>query len=170
MAVLGLREKGGGEVAETQLLESEEQLVVFELANEVYGVDIGRVQEIIRMPSITRLPRAPEFVEGVINLRGKVIPVVDLKRRFGLEQRDRTRSSRIVVVDVGEQVIGMVVDAVSEVLRMPMAAVEPPSPIVTTVESDYIRGIAKLEERLVILLDLDRVLTWEEKARLREAA
>lgn len=157
-------------MADTQVLDAEEQLVVFELANEVYGVDISRVQEIIRMTTITRLPRAPEFVEGVINLRGKVIPVVDLKKRFGLQESDRTKASRIVVVDVGDHTIGMVVDAVSEVLRVPTSAVEPPSPVVTTIESDYIRGIAKLEGRLIILLDLDKVLSWEEKRKLREVA
>ena len=155
---------------ESQLLDAEEQLVIFELANEVYGVDIGRVQEIIRMTSITRLPRAPEFVEGVINLRGKVIPVVDLNKRFGLAQGERTKASRIVVVDVSDHTIGMVVDAVSEVLRVPVNAIEPPSPVVTTIESDYIRGIAKVENRLIILLDLDKVLSWEEKKKLRDVA
>lgn len=155
---------------ESAVVESEEQLVVFELANEVYGVDIGRVQEIIRMTTITRLPRAPEFVEGVINLRGKVIPVVDLKKRFGLRDGEEARSSRIVVVDVGQQTLGMVVDGVSEVLRVAKGAIEPPSPVVTTIESDYIRGIAKLEGRLIILLDLDKVLSWEERRKLKEVA
>lgn len=155
---------------ESAVVESEEQLVVFELANEVYGVDIGRVQEIIRMTTITRLPRAPEFVEGVINLRGKVIPVVDLKKRFGLRDSEEGRSSRIVVVDVGQQTLGMVVDGVSEVLRVTKGAIEPPSPVVTTIESDYIRGIAKLEGRLIILLDLDKVLSWEERRKLKEVA
>lgn len=157
-------------MSDTQVMDAEEQAVVFELANEVYGVDISRVQEIIRMTTITRLPRAPEFVEGIINLRGKVIPVVDLKKRFGLAESDRTKASRIVVVDVGDHTIGMVVDAVSEVLRVPTSAVEPPSPMVTSVESDYIRGIAKLEGRLIILLDLDKVHSWEEKRKLREVA
>ncbi|MGI5836061.1 MAG: chemotaxis protein CheW [Chloroflexota bacterium] len=157
-------------MADVQALDAEEQLVIFELANEVYGVDISRVQEIIRMTSITRLPRAPEFVEGVINLRGKVIPVVDLKKRFGLVESERTKSSRIVVVDVGDHIIGMVVDAVSEVLRVPTESVEPPSPVVTTIESDYIRGIAKVDGRLIILLDLNKVLSWEEKKKLREVA
>ncbi len=155
---------------EISMVEAEEQLVIFELANEVYGVDIGRVQEIIRMTSITKLPRAPEFVEGVINLRGKVIPVVDLKKRFGLEEGERGRSSRIVVVDVGQQTLGMVVDGVSEVLRINRSAIEPPSPVVTTIESDYIRGIAKLEARLIILLDLDKVLSWDERRKLMEVA
>lgn len=157
-------------MVEAQTADAEEQLVVFELAAEVYGVDISRVQEIIRLPTITRLPRAPEFVEGVINLRGRVIPVVDLKRRFGLPAGERTRASRIVVVDVDNQTIGMVVDGVSEVLRVQAAAVEPPSPVVTTIESDYIRGIAKLEARLIILLDLDKVLSVEEKHQLRDVA
>lgn len=155
---------------DTQTAEPEEQLVVFHLAGEVYGVDIGRVQEIIRMTAITSLPSAPEFVDGVINLRGRVIPVVDLKRRFGLEQPGSAKGSRIVVVDAGEHTIGMVVDAVSEVLRLPAGVVEPPSPVVTTLESDYIRGIAKLENRLIILLDLDRVLSWEERSTPMQVA
>jgi len=145
----------------TQSVDAEEQLVIFQLASEVYGVDIGRVQEIIRTQHITRVPRAPEFVEGVINLRGKVIPVVDLRKRFGLEGGEHGKASRIVVVEAGEHTIGIVVDAVSEVLRIPTAAVEPPSPVVTTVDSDYLRGIAKLEDRLIILLDLDAVLSQE---------
>src|SRR5690348_9924421 len=136
----------------------ERQLVVLQLGAELYGVEISRVHEIIRLQTITRVPRAPAFVEGVINLRGKVIPVVDLRRRFGLATADHTRASRIVVVDIAEQVIGMIVDAVSEVLRVSSATVEPPSPVVAGVDSEYIHGIAKLPDRLLILLDLDRVL------------
>src|SRR5690348_1278092 len=108
----------------------EQQLVVFQLGAELYGVEIARVHEIIRLQTVTRVPRAPAFVEGVINLRGKVIPVVDLRRRFGLPMAEHTRSSRIVVVEIGEQVVGVVVDAVSEVLRVNGATVEPPSPVV----------------------------------------
>jgi len=127
------------------------------------------VQEIIRTPAITRLPRAPEFVEGIIDLRGKVIPVVDLRRRFGLEHGELGRAGRVVVVDVEGQIIGIMVDAVSEVLRVPTGAVEPPSSVVTTLESSYLRGIAKLDGRLIILLDLDRLLSWDEKRALQEA-
>src|SRR5438552_16207181 len=94
----------------------ERQLVVFQLGAELYGVEISRVHEIIRLQTVTRVPRAPAFVEGVINLRGKVIPVVDLRRRFGLEMTDHTRASRIVVVEIADQVVGIVVDGVSEVL------------------------------------------------------
>jgi purine-binding chemotaxis protein CheW len=144
----------------------EQQLVVFQLAAEFYGVEISRVHEIIRLQSVTRVPRAPAFVEGVINLRGKVIPVVDLRRRFGLPTAEHTRASRIVVVEIGDQVVGVVVDGVSEVLRVNGATVEPPSPVVAGIDSEYIHGIAKLPERLVILLDLDRVLAREERRAL----
>ncbi|MCL5025280.1 MAG: chemotaxis protein CheW [Chloroflexi bacterium] len=151
-----------------QVGDLEEQLVVFDLGDEVYGIDISRVQEIIRMQAITQVPGAPAFVEGVINLRGKIIPVVDLHSRFRLPPAEATKSSRIVVVETEGHVIGMVVDAVSEVLRIPASCVEPPSPIVAGVDSEYLRGIAKLEGRLVILLQLDKVLTSEQKAALPE--
>ncbi len=143
---------------------SEEQLVVFELAGESYGVEIGRVQEIDRMQAITVVPQAPPFVEGVINLRGRITPVVDLRTRFGLPKAEPTPLTRIVVVKAGEEWVGLVVDAVSEVLRIPVDAIEPPSAMVTTAESTYLRGIAKLESRLIILLDLDRVLDKEFQA------
>jgi purine-binding chemotaxis protein CheW len=157
-------------MAEGQVIGVEEQLVVFDLADEVYAMEIGRVQEIIRITPITRLPKAPEFVEGVINLRGKVIPVVDLKKRFGLRQTESTTATRIVVVDIGDQTIGAIVDGVSEVLQIAASEIEPPSPVVMTVHSDYIRGIARLEQRLVILLNLDKVLDLGEKRQLAEVA
>jgi purine-binding chemotaxis protein CheW len=144
---------------------TEEQSVIMELGDETYGVNIGLVQEIIRMQAITSLPGTPEFVEGVINLRGKVIPVIDLKRRLGVEVAPVTDESRIVVVDVRGQTIGMVVDGVSEVLRIPSDTVEPPASAVKTGDSDYINGIAKLEDRMVILLNLDKVMAWQEEER-----
>src|SRR4030088_1659713 len=137
------------------------QLVVFQLGAELYGVEIARVHEIIRLQAVTRVPHAPAFVEGVINLRGKVIPVVDLRRRFGLPLAEHTRASRIVVVEIGDQVVGIVVDGVSEVLRINPALIEPPSPVVAGIDSEYLRGIARLPDRLVILLDLDRVFARE---------
>ena|SRR5579859_4873292 len=144
----------------------ERQLVVFQLGAELYGVEIARVHEIIRLQKVTRVPHAPSFVEGVINLRGKVIPVVDLRRRFGLPTADHTRATRIVVVEIGDQVVGLIVDGVSEVLRVNAATVEPPSPVVAGVDSEYLHGIAKLPEHLVILLDLDRVLARDERRAL----
>lgn len=148
----------------------ERQLVVFQLGAEFYGVDIARVHEIIRLQSITRVPRSPSFVEGVINLRGRVIPVVDLRCRFGLPTTEHTRASRIVVVEIADQVVGVIVDEVSEVLRVSAATIEPPSPVVTGVEADYIHAIAKLSDRLVILLDLDRVLARDERRALDSVA
>ena len=145
---------------------TEKQLVVFDLASEGYGVDIGAVREIIRMQEITRVPRSPEFVEGVINLRGKVIPVIDLRKRFGLQVADQSKDNRIVVVDIGKQDIGVIVDAVTEVLRISADSVEPPTSVITSADSDYLLGIAKLESRLIILLDLESVLSEEEKETL----
>ncbi len=153
-----------------QVGELEEQLVIFNVGDEVYGVDTSKVQEIIRMQAITHVPGAAPFVKGVINLRGRIIPVIELHQRFGLEARDPGRSSRIVVVETEGHVVGAVVDAVSEVLRIPTGCVEPPSPIVTGPDSDYIRGIAKLEGRLITLLQLDRLLTGEQRASLQARA
>lgn len=145
----------------------EHQLVVFDLAGEHYGVDIAAVEGIIKLQAITSVPHAPAFVEGVTNLRGKVLPVIDLRKRFGLPQTQPTKDSRIVVVEMNGATVGMVVDGVSEVLRVGAEAIEPPSPIVTTVDSAFIRGIAKVGERLVILLDLGKVLSAEESASLQ---
>ncbi|MCE5324243.1 chemotaxis protein CheW [bacterium] len=139
-----------------------EQLVVFDLAHEFYGVDIGAVNTIIRMQEITRIPRTPEFVEGVINLRGSIVPVIDLRKRFGLPVGDATKSSRIVVVEAADQMIGMVVDAVAETLRLSADMIEPPSPVVVNVDSAYVRGVGKQENRLVILIDLEKVLTEKD--------
>jgi purine-binding chemotaxis protein CheW len=153
-------------MADGQSPASEEQVVVLELAGEAYGVEIGRVQEIIRMQPITRVPNVPAFIEGVTNLRGRVIPVLDLRRRFGLAATPPTRQSRIVVAELGSHAVGLIVDGVSEVLRVPADAVEPPSALVTTAESTYLRGVAKLEDRLVLLLDLTRILTSSEQGDL----
>jgi purine-binding chemotaxis protein CheW len=139
-----------------------EQLVVFELAGECYGVDIGSVNTIIRMQGITTIPMAPEFVEGVTNLRGSIIPVINLRKRFGLPSGERTKASRIVVVEADGQMIGMTVDAVVETLRLPAEAVQPQSPVISSVDSDYLRGVGQQENRLVIILDLDKVLTLND--------
>ena len=148
--------------------QDEQQLVVFDLADEGYGVDISAVREIIRLQEITHVPRTPEFVEGVINLRGKVIPVVDLRGRFNLEVGEQTKDNRIVVIDIGGKDIGMVVDAVTEVSRIAADAVEPPSSFITTADSEYLLGIAKLNNRLIILLDLQRVFPDRESTVLAE--
>ncbi len=156
-------------MSENDTMTSERQLVVFDLDTEAYGVDIGAVREIIRLLQITRVPRAPEFIEGVVNLRGKVIPVLDLRTRFGMPRADRTEENRIVVVDVGGRDIGMVVDAVTEVSRVSASSIEPPSAVITTEDSGYITGIVKSDEKLIILLDIARVITEREAHQLADA-
>jgi len=142
------------------------QLVTFSIGEEEFGVDILKVQEIIRTMEITKVPRAPDFVEGVINLRGKVIPIIDLRRRFGLDSREHDKHTRIIVIEINNMIVGFVVDSVSEVLRIPANTVEPPPPVVAGLESEYISGVGKLEDRLLILLDLDRLLSSEERNML----
>ena len=142
------------------------QIVVFELGAEQFGVEIAMVESIIKMQSITGMPHAPSFVEGVTNLRGKVLPVIDLHKRFGIPTCEADKNSRIIVVTVGGTEVGMIVDGVSEVLTLPEGAVEAAPAIATTVDSAFITGIAKLDGRLVILLDLHRVLSTQEQVDL----
>jgi purine-binding chemotaxis protein CheW len=136
----------------------ETQIVVFELGDERYGLDIATVYEIIRHQPITAVPQAPGFVEGVINLRGKIIPVVNLRDRFGMAEYALTKASRIVVCDVAGTRVGLVVDGVSEVLMIAAEAIEATPDVAAGNEAAYLRGIAKLGDRLIILLDLDGLL------------
>jgi purine-binding chemotaxis protein CheW len=144
---------------------SEEHVVIFRLADEYYAIDIQAVQEIVRMQTITSIPGADSWVEGITNLRGRVVPVIDLRRRCNVDAGDHSAETRIVVVSSKNGMVGLVVDAVSEVLRIPGEQVEYPSSIVTALENSYLRGIAKLEDRLVSLMDLEGLLpsaTFEE--------
>jgi purine-binding chemotaxis protein CheW len=135
------------------------QLVTFGLGGEEYAVDILKVQEINRPRQITKVPNAPCYVEGVINLRGKVIPVIDLRKKFGLPEQDNKALSRIMIMDAQGHTVGIVVDHVSEVLRIPSDIVEPaPAMAAASVEEDFIRGIAKMSDRLVILVDMDSII------------
>lgn len=152
----------------TEIAIGEEQVVVLDLAGEAYAVEIGRVEEIIRMQPIARIPNGPAFIEGVTNLRGRVIPVLDLRKRFNLPVSEPTRRSRIVVGELGQHTVGLLVDGVSEVLQISTEAVEPPSSLVTTADSAFLRGVAKLDERLILLLDLSRILTRAEQADLAD--
>lgn len=142
------------------------QLVIFNLAQEAFGVDISTVESIIKMQSITSMPHAPRFVEGITNLRGRILPVIDLRKRLDFPVSPITRDSRIIVADLAGMTVGMVVDGVNEVLRVNDDVVEPAPAVISSVDSDFIRGIAKIEERLVILLDLDRILNVREQADL----
>ncbi|MGD0035999.1 MAG: chemotaxis protein CheW [Bacteroidota bacterium] len=142
------------------------QLVSFNIGQEEFGLGIQSIQEINRMVEITRVPNSPEFVTGVINLRGKVIPIINLRKRFGFPPKESDRNTRIIVVELSGMVVGFVVDSVSEVLRIPKNITEPPPPIVAGIGSEYITAVAKLENRLLILLDLERILLEKEKHQL----
>ena len=146
------------------------QLVTFGIGSEEFAVDILSVQEINRMMALTRVPQSPPEVEGVINLRGKIIPVVDLRKRFGMAQAEKSEQSRIVVVEVHGRTIGFIVDRVNEVLRISGKIVEPAPTMVCSVDSDFIAGVGKLEDRLLILLDLERLFSAEVVDRTRQAA
>jgi purine-binding chemotaxis protein CheW len=134
------------------------QLVSFHVGGEEFCLDILRVQEIIRIQALTRVPNSPDFVEGVINLRGKVIPVIALRKRLGLEELAHDKQTRIVVSEVKGAVLGFIVDSVSEVLRIPADTIEPP-PRLGKIEREYVSGVGKLDDRLLILLDVDRMLS-----------
>jgi purine-binding chemotaxis protein CheW len=148
----------------------ETQIVVFELGEERYGLDIATVYEIIRHQPITAVPQAPAFVEGVINLRGRIIPVVDLRDRFGMAEGAITKASRIVVCEAAGTRVGLVVDGVSEVLMIAAEAIEPTPDVAAGNDAAYLRGIAKLGERLIILLDLDGLFADADAAALAATA
>jgi purine-binding chemotaxis protein CheW len=143
------------------------QLVTFGLGSEEFAIDILKVQEINKMVEITTVPKSPHFVEGVINLRGKVIPIIDLRKKLNLQVTEYTKDSRIIVVVLGRKIIGLIVDSVYEVLRLPEKTIEPPPLIVAGgIDSQYIQGVGKLEDRLLILLNLDNLFSQEESAAL----
>ena len=163
-------EKGNSMATETltspaptnEAIHEELQLVSFNIGSAEFGVDILKVQEINRMVDITKVPQAPSYVGGVINLRGKVIPIVDLRKRFNLEVKEQDKNTRIVVVDIGGTIMGMIVDAVSEVLRLPDNTIEPAPDIVTGINAQYIKGVAKLEDRRPIFLEFSQVIDIRE--------
>ena len=147
-------------------VEETEHLVTFFLDREEYGVDVRLVQEIRRVTEITQVPRAPDFIKGVINLRGRIIPVIDLKKKLGLGEVTVTKLSRIVVVTIKGRLLGLLVDGASQVRKVPVSLVEAPPEEVVQKGGDYLRGVAKLEKRLIILVDLEMALALE----LREGA
>jgi len=135
------------------------QFVTFNLGKQKYAIDILKVQEINNLKEITPIPNAQAYLEGAINLRGKVIPVLNLRRRLHLEDQALTDLSKIVIVDLNGLVLGMIVDSVSDVLRLPSETVEPAPPVVTgKSRSDFVLGIAKLSDMLVIILDMDKMI------------
>ena len=152
---------------------AEQQLVVFGLGKEEFGIDISRVREIVKLQNITTIPQSMDFVEGIVNLRGQIVPIVDLCKRFLVADRSESVDAerRIIVVNMSGQTIGILVDGVSEILRIPDEAIEPTPPIVASgVSSDFIRGVAKVEGRLIIFLDLDRIFSAEEQEALAQSS
>lgn len=140
------------------------QLVSFNLAQEEYGVDVLKVREIIRMPIITRVPNTPNYVEGVINLRGKVIPIIAMRKRFSLAEAEHNKQTRIMVMDVGGELMGFILDAVSEVIRIASSEIQPSPTVVTSgVDQECIAGVINQAERLLVLLDLEKIFTQDER-------
>ncbi len=158
-----------GEFEEKSQEESGEvQLVSFFVGDEEFGTDILMVEEIIRPHPITRVPNAPHFVEGVITLRGRVIPIIDLRKRLNLGTVEVTRKTRKIIVDVDGKITGFIVDSVSQVLRIPKSSIEPAPDIVAGIDSEFIIGVSNLEDRLLILLDFRKILNTREKKVLGE--
>jgi purine-binding chemotaxis protein CheW len=148
------------------LTEKELQVVGFRVGDETFGVPIAHVREIIRVPQITALPNAPEYVEGVINLRGKIISVIDLRKRFGEANPQPGRKNRILVVELHHHVVGLIVDSASEVLKLPPSEIEPPSRVFPDGDLECVTGVGKLSGRLVILVDLAKLLHGGDLRRL----
>ena len=150
----------------------EVQLVAFILENEEFAVNIHKVREVIKLPQITPLPRTVDFIEGVINLRGDIIPVIDLCKRFGLERpEERDEQSRIIIVEAeieGSGEVGLIVDAVTEVIRMDKDLIQPPPTNVSGARADLIQGVGRLDERLIIMLNLQEILSSDEQIALEE--
>ena len=145
------------------------QLVTFGLSDEEYGLDIMKVQEIILIGEITKIPQAPDYVRGLINLRGNVIPIIDLRTRFGFSPSEKAEAQRIIVLNVGEGTLGIVVDEVDQVLRVKDEDIEPPPTSVSGIDHDFIAGLVKLENKLVIVLDIEHLFTRDELKTIEQA-
>ena len=137
----------------------EKQLVIFELGSENFGIEIAQVEGIVKMQAITKTPQSPFYVEGITNIRGGVLVVIDLHKRFGLSAQEHNNETRIVIINMNGVKTGMIVSGVSEVLTIEESVIEPPPPMISTINSEYLIGVAKIEKRLVILLDLEKVLS-----------
>ncbi len=148
------------------------QFITFQLAEELYGIDILKVEEIQRMKeiSLTRVPQVEDFIEGIVNLRGNVIPVVDLRRRFGLEDKEIDKQTRIIVVNINDRSLGFLVDRVNEVIDVDQEAIDDPPEEISRIDSFFIQGIARHEEELVIILEIENILGSNEQEEVVEVA
>ena len=154
--------------APTAVADEELQLVCFAIGDRSYGIEIAKVQEIMHMVEIPRVPQAPQYVQGVLNLRGKVIPIVSLRRYFDLGSKEQDKNTRIVVVETGGNTLGLIVDAVTEVLRLPADTIEPPPDNMPGVNAEYIKGVAVIDDHQVIFLDLSKLSDIETLASLSQ--
>ncbi|WLD95175.1 chemotaxis protein CheW [Alkalihalobacillus sp. AL-G] len=155
-------------MSDIKTVEKEMKAIVFQLKDEEYGVDVHQVKSIERIQEITRVPRTPSFVKGVINLRGIVTPIINLRSRFDIEEADYTEDTRIVIVHANDLEVGMIVDSANDVIDVPVDSVEPAPEVVGGISAEYLEGVAKLERRLLILLNLEKVLNPEEIIALRQ--
>src|ERR1700740_3238640 len=153
-----------------RVMEKDLQVVGFRIGEETFGVRIGSVREIVRVPEITAVPNAPDTIEGVINLRGKIIPVMDLRKRFGQSETQPDKKNRILVVELDNKLVGLIVNAASEVLKIAPSEIEAPGSVFAEGESNYVTGVGKPKGRLIILLDVSKLLHRQEVKRLEEAA
>jgi purine-binding chemotaxis protein CheW len=151
-------------------MEKDIQVVGFRIGEETFGLRIANVREIVRVPEITAVPNAPDYIEGVINLRGKIIPVMDLRKRFGEREVRRDKKNRILVVEVDSKLVGLIVQSASEVIKIPPSEIEAPASLLQEGEMGFVIGVGKLNGRLIILVDLHKLLQKGEWKRLEETA
>lgn len=143
-------------------VENSINLVTFKLGNNEYAIDIMQAREIIKMEKITLIPNAPDYVEGVINLRGNIIPIVDLKKRFNLEENDGEKNTGIIIVKIDDVDMGIIIDAISKVVSIATSNIQPPPPMLSGIGQKYIKGVAKLEDKLLVVLDLEKLIVGDD--------
>lgn len=148
--------------------KGELQLILFNLGNTLYGIPIEQVSEINRLETITPLPKAPQFIEGVINLRGNVVPVIDLRRRFGMNKVDRTNKNKIIILLVGKRLFGIIVDSVHEVITLTRENIEPSLPTASGLKAEFINSIGKYNEKLIIILEITQIISSNEDIKIDE--
>jgi purine-binding chemotaxis protein CheW len=144
------------------IISNERQLILFSLGRGNYGISIDNINEIKKMEEITVVPKAPKFIEGVINLRGNVVPVIDLRKRFGMENVEITKKTKIIIVEVGKRQFGVIVDAVAEVVTLAEDQIEPSLPTVSGLKAEFINGIGKINSKLIIILEISKILQSTE--------
>ncbi|MFW5857009.1 MAG: chemotaxis protein CheW [Planctomycetota bacterium] len=163
------QETRNGEYGWTAKQKDVTQVVSFQLHDEEYAIEITKVKEIILVAGITRVPQMPDFIEGIINLRGNVIPVLDLRKRFGLPGKALDDQTRIVVTRMDARIVGLIVDSVSQVMKLPNADIQDPPETIAGLAGEYLVGVATVDERLILLLDIERIMNAEERSLLAEA-